>query len=71
MVEVKVSGSLSTAQMSSYRVTAQKPLAGRAPGVQCTGSSRRSVSNWPQRLVAREAVEVGQVDLVERDGRGL
>src|SRR6478672_3007217 len=47
LVEVNVSASLSTAQTSSYCVTAQKPEPMSRSSFQCTGSSRRNVSNIP------------------------
>ena len=66
--EVKVSVSLSTAQMSSYRVTDQKPLFGSGSGVPVQRVLAAERVELAPGLVVPEPVEVGEVDLAQRDG---
>ena len=71
LVDVKVSESRSTASMSWYLVTAQKPEFGGASGVQCTGSSaRRRVEHRPT-LVTGKGIQIGEIDLIKCYGGGL
>src|SRR6201991_88400 len=71
LVEVNVSASLSTAQTSSYRVTAQKPEPMSRSSFQCTGSSRRNVSNIPHASLRAKASRSERSTSANGTGVGL